>query len=44
MDHELALENPSSGALYTLPNNIIYLKVIKYLNIRVRHLLNRHRT
>ena len=35
MDHELVLKNSSSAA-NTLPNTIIYLKAIKYLNIRQR--------
>ena len=30
MDHELVLKNSSSAALYTLQNNIAYLKAIKY--------------
>ena len=33
MDHELVLENCSSVAVYTLPNSITYLKVVKYLNV-----------
>ena len=33
MDNELVLENSSPAAAYTLPNTIIYLKAIKYLNI-----------
>ena len=36
MDHDLVLENSSSAAVYTLSNNIIYLKALKYLNIRLR--------
>ena len=35
-DHDLVLENSSSAAVYTLPNTIIYLKALKYLNIRLR--------
>ena len=38
MDHEPILENQSSAAVYMLPNNTIYLKAIKYLNIRLRHI------
>ena len=41
MDHEVVPENSSSAAVYTLPNTIIYLKAVKYLNIRMRHLLNK---
>ena len=36
MDYELVLENTSLAALNTLPNTIIYLKALKYLNIRLR--------
>ena len=36
MDHELVLENSSSNAVNTLLNTIIYLKAIKYLDIRLR--------
>ena len=32
MDHKLVLENPNPPAGYTLPNTIMYLKAIKYLN------------
>ena len=35
MDHDLVLENSSSAAVYTLPNTMIYLKAIKYLNFRL---------
>ena len=38
MDQELVLENSSSAAVYMLPNIIIYLKAIKYLNIRLRQI------
>ena len=38
MDHKLVLENSSLVAVYTLPNTIIYFKVIKYLNIRLRQI------
>ena len=37
MDHKLILENSSSAAVYTRPN-IIYLKVEKYLNIKLRRI------
>ena len=33
MDHDLVLENSSSATVYILPNTI-YLKAIKYLNVR----------
>ena len=36
MDQKLVLENSSSAAVYALPNTIICLKVVKYLNIRLR--------
>ena len=39
MDHKHFPENSSSAALNTLPNTIIYLNALKYLNIRLRHLL-----
>ena len=38
MDHDLVLENSSSAAAYTLPNTIIYLKALKYLNTRLREI------
>ena len=38
MNHELVLENSSLAAAYSLPNTIIYLKAIKYLNIRLRQI------
>ena len=38
MDHELVLENSSLAAAYTLLNTIIYLKAMKYLNIRQRQI------
>ena len=41
MDHKLVLENSSSAAVYTLSNTIIFLKTIKYLNIKLVHILNR---
>ena len=40
MDHKPVLENSSPTAVNTLQNTIIYLKAVKYLNIRMRHLLN----
>ena len=43
MDHELVLENSKLAAAYTLPNTIIYLKAMKYLNIRQTDLLSRPR-
>ena len=36
--HELGLENSSSAAVYKLQNTIVYLKVVKYLNIRLRQI------
>ena len=33
MDQKLVLENSSSGAVYTLPNTIIYLSAMKYLDL-----------
>ena len=38
MNHELVLENSSSAAANTLPNTVIYLKTVKYLNIRLRQI------
>ena len=38
MDHKLALENSSSAAVNILPNSIIYLKALKYVNIRLRQI------
>ena len=38
MDYKLVLDNSSSAAVYTLPNTIIYLKAIKFLNIRLRQI------
>ena len=40
MDHKRVPENFSSPAVNTMPNTIICLKVLKYLDIRLRHLLN----
>ena len=36
MDHKLVFENSSSADVSTLSNNIVYLKAVKYLNIRLR--------
>ena len=38
MEHELVLENSNSAAVYTLPNSIIYLNAIRYLNSRLRQI------
>ena len=38
MDHEFAPENFSLAAVNTLPNTVIYLKAIKYLNIGLRQI------
>ena len=38
MDHNLVLESSSSTAIYTLLNTIIFLKTIKYLNIRLKQI------
>ena len=38
MDHEHDFENSSSAAVYTLSNTIMYLKAVKYLNIRLRQI------
>ena len=38
MGHHLVLENSSSTAVYTMPNTIIFMKAIKYLNIRLRQI------
>ena len=38
MDHKLVLQNSSSAVAYMLPNTIIYMQVIKYLNIRLRQI------
>ena len=38
MNHKLVLENSSSATVYKLPNTIIHLKAIKYLNIRLRQI------
>ena len=35
IDQELVLENSSAAAVYKLLSTIIYLKAIKYLNIRL---------
>ena len=39
MDYELVLENSSSAIVYVLPNTIIYLKAMKYLNITQQGLI-----
>ena len=36
MDHKLVFENSSSADVSTLSNNTVYLKAVKYLNIRLR--------
>ena len=38
MDHNLVLGKSSSAAGNTLPNTIIYLKAVKYLNIRLKQI------
>ena len=38
MDHKLVLGNSSSAAVNTLPNTIIYLKAVNYLNITLRQI------
>ena len=38
MGHEFVPENSSSAAVFTLTNTMIYLKVIQYLNIRLRQI------
>ena len=38
LDHRLVLENFSSAAVNTLPNIIIYLTAIRYLNIKLRQI------
>ena len=38
LDYKLVLENSSSVAVDTLLNTIIYLKTVKYLNIRLRQI------
>ena len=38
MDLKLVLKNSSSGAVNTLPNTIIYLKAVNYLNIGLRQI------
>ena len=35
---EFFLENSSSAFVYTLLNTVIYLKALKYLNIRLRQI------
>ena len=36
MEYEPVSKRPSSAAVYILPNIIIYLNAIKYLNVRLR--------
>ena len=38
MDHKLILENSSSNAVNTQLNAIIFLKAVKYVNIRLRQI------
>ena len=38
MGHKLVFGNSTSATVYSLPNTIIYLKAIKYLNIRLRQI------
>ena len=38
MGHKLVFGNSTSTTVYSLPNTIIYLKAIKYLNIRLRQI------
>ena len=38
IDHKLVLESSSSAAVNTLPNTIIYLKAVKYLNFWLRQI------
>ena len=38
MNHELVFETSSSATANTLLNTIIYLKIIKYLNISLRQI------
>ena len=42
MDHEVVFENSSSAAVNTLLNTIIYLKAVKYLNIRLRQIYQKN--
>ena len=37
-NHELGIEHSSSAAVNTLPNTIICLKAVKYLNTRLRQI------
>ena len=41
MGHEIILENSNSAADYTLPNTIMYLKAVKYIN-RLRQISQRN--
>ena len=38
MGQKPVLGNSSSAAVYTLPNTVFYLKVVKYLNIILRRI------
>ena len=38
IDHELVFENSGSDAVNMLPNTIIYVKALKYLNIKLRQI------
>ena len=38
MNPELFIQNSISAAFNTLPNTIIYLKIVNYLNIRLRQI------
>ena len=38
IDHKLFLENSNSAAVNTILNTVIYLKAVKYLNIRLRQI------
>ena len=36
MDYKLVLENSSTATVNTLPNTVIYLKTVKYKELKVR--------
>ena len=38
IDHKFVLDNSSSDTVNTLPNTIIYLEAVKYLDIRLRQI------
>ena len=38
INHKIVFENCSKAAVNTLQNTVIYLKAVKYLNIRLRHI------